>query len=566
MSVLRQGVSWESLLTAGRSAGRIAWLSVSPCGRKPRAWIVTLGNEAEILWRLRFAVTIEGQAVRTWVGVGLVIVCLGLAGCSLFGKKQTAHNTNPKPFTGAETPAQRDTVAVPAARSGPLPGANGMLAGQIVSEATGRPVKAYIRVKNLDEDDVKLATIDVETNDSGYFTIPRLKVGGHYQLIPRAEDGGKLASQKAFAIPPNPAMLIQIDKRYTTPSTPPLPDAPKIPDKKGTPGTESSQDRTPAASLERPIRIAPERDAQPSRVGESVPGANGVGANPGNGNPPNLSNVAEGFRRVPRDPDVNIHYQNTAPWPTPPPTPPWEKVQDERPPPQSNLPPATSSPSVPLPNRPPRVPSCVLLGNKLDNFALNDLNGQTWEYRRNHTGRLVLLDFWHSKCTWCLYGIGHLNELQGNYGPYGLEVIGIACETGTVETQVHNAATVSERYKMRYRTLLCGGGPDNCPVINQFRVHSYPTLFLLDETGTIIWTVASEGWTIMPGIRWKRDQETPHPAALKHRHKQQPRIPQQPGAVGGADLAMLEDGRQSIGDALHHLAFLLRQRIEILSF
>ncbi|HWG46583.1 MAG TPA: redoxin domain-containing protein [Gemmataceae bacterium] len=425
--------------------------------------------------------------MRTWVGVAVATVCLGLAGCSLFGKKQSARTSNPKPFTGSETTAPRETATatVPAAPGGPLPGANGLLAGQVVAAATGRPVKAVIRVKNLDDEDNKAAPLEVDTIDGGYFTIPGLKVGGHYKLIVRAGEGKELASQVLYVQPPKPTLFIQVDKKNTTTSTPPIPDAPKTPDKKSIKGTESSQERSPAASLDPPVRIAPGRELP--KESESNPSPNtSIGASQSDGNPPNLSNVADGFRRVPADPSVNIQYRNTSPWPAPPPPPRWEGMQDERPP-QPERPPTASPPAVPLTNRPTPVPSCVLIGNKLDNFALKDLNGQTWEYKRNHTGRLTLIDFWYTSCTACLHAIPHLNELQRNYGQYKLEVIGIACETGTVAEQVRNVMSMRGRYQMNYRTLLSGGGPRNCPVINQFGVERYPTLFLLDETGTIIW-------------------------------------------------------------------------------
>jgi thiol-disulfide isomerase/thioredoxin len=434
---------------------------------------------------------IEDQAVRTWVGVAVATVCLGLAGCSLFGKKPSARTANPKPFTGSEASAPREPAAVSAVPGGPLPGANGLLAGQVVAAATGRPVNAVIRVKNLDDEDSKTAPLDVDTIDGGYFTIPGLKVGGHYKLIVRASEGGELASQVLYVQPPKPTLFIQVDKKNTTSSTPPIPDAPKAPEKKGTKGTESSQERTPAASLDPPVRLAPGREPPP-KEGESTPTPDtGIGASQGGGNAPNLANVAEGFRRVPGNLDVNIPSRNSSPWPAPPPAPHWEGMRDERTP--QSPPPAASAPSVPLPNRPTPVPSCVLLGNKLDNFALKDLDGQTWEYRRNRRGRLVLLDFWYSTCPACKYAIPHLNELQENYGPYKLEVLGIACETGTLAVQDRNVRGVRSRYQMNYRTLLSGGGPENCPVINQFRVHAYPTLFLLDETGTIIWKSDDQG-------------------------------------------------------------------------
>jgi hypothetical protein len=46
---------------------------------------------------------------------------------------------------------------------------------------------------------------------------------------------------------------------------------------------------------------------------------------------------------------------------------------------------------------------------------------------------------------------------------------------------------VASRHQTNYRLLLGGGLHSDCPVRRQFQVHSYPSLFLLDDTGTIVW-------------------------------------------------------------------------------
>jgi hypothetical protein len=61
----------------------------------------------------------------------------------------------------------------------------------------------------------------VRWSQSGYFTIPGLKVGGQYELIARAKDGGDLMSRLVVKKPPDPSVLLEIDKKYTSPKTPP---------------------------------------------------------------------------------------------------------------------------------------------------------------------------------------------------------------------------------------------------------------------------------------------------------------------------------------------------------
>ena len=104
-----------------------------------------------------------------------------------------------------------------------------------------------------------------------------------------------------------------------------------------------------------------------------------------------------------------------------------------------------------------------------------------------HSGRLVLLDFWGTWCPPCLAAITHLKILQDNYGPSGLEVIGIDYErSGAYQDRARVVQGVRDRKKISYRLLL-GGEIETCPVRTQFGVDGFPTLVLLDSNNRIIW-------------------------------------------------------------------------------
>jgi hypothetical protein len=79
-----------------------------------------------------------------------------------------------------------------------------------------------------------------------------------------------------------------------------------------------------------------------------------------------------------------------------------------------------------------------------------------------------------------------LAALQRDYGPYGLEVVGIAYEKGDFDQQAQNVRRVRGRLGAQYTMLLGGGGPGPCPVRKQFGVTCFPTLVLLDASGNII--------------------------------------------------------------------------------
>jgi len=135
------------------------------------------------------------------------------------------------------------------------------------------------------------------------------------------------------------------------------------------------------------------------------------------------------------------------------------------------------------------VPSCSLVGGQLYNFALNDLKGQPWEYRKNRRGRLLLLDFWGWSCPPCVEAMPHLNGLQQMYGRYGLEVIGIAYDIyGNTDPRerVQRAERVVKARSVCYRVLM-GSDYASCPVRTQFGISQFPTVVLLDEAGRNIW-------------------------------------------------------------------------------
>jgi thiol-disulfide isomerase/thioredoxin len=148
-----------------------------------------------------------------------------------------------------------------------------------------------------------------------------------------------------------------------------------------------------------------------------------------------------------------------------------------------SIPPPPPPPRFELPHStaPARVPSCI---QKLYNVALNDTSGKTWQYKTDHKGKLLLIDFWGTWCMPCRKTIPQLRDLQTRYGPQ-LEVIGIAYEgSGTPQEQAVRVNAVGQRLGVNYRQLL---GGTNCPVQSQFAIAAYPTLVLLDETGTILW-------------------------------------------------------------------------------
>jgi thiol-disulfide isomerase/thioredoxin len=404
----------------------------------------------------------EDQAVRTLFGVGLVFVCLGLAGCSVFGKKNSNADASSRNGSSGGPVAR---TAVPSDSNGPAPGANGLLAGQVQDVDNRRRAGVLIQVVDLQDAKGAAAKIEVEADKDGYFTIQGLQAGHHYQLIARVKDGEHLLSGSAVVMPPNPRMSIVMSEDFTSSTTPPLPKTPPLPER-----NKGTKQGGPAATI-LPPRVDDDPTPRPSPESNI------------NVKDPSKIATDDAGERWPKSPPVDMRYV-----PPPPPSSP-ARNRDEDPllpkvGPGADGRSRDPSPGVVQTGLTP-APSCVLVGNKLDNFALYDLDGQAWEFKRDRRGRLTLLEFGHSTCGPCLSLIPVLVQWQKTYRTAGLEIVGISYEPGSREQQVANVRATRGRYSINYTTLL--GGQERCPVEQQFKVDVHPTLVLLDETGQIVW-------------------------------------------------------------------------------
>ena len=111
----------------------------------------------------------------------------------------------------------------------------------------------------------------------------------------------------------------------------------------------------------------------------------------------------------------------------------------------------------------------MLVGQTLQNFALNDLNGQPWEFRQHH-GRLVLLDFWGTWCIHCLHAIPHLKDLQlAIRALWAGSDRRLLMRKGRPRNKLQKVKRVRNRLGINYR-LLMGGDRAQCPVRTQFQV------------------------------------------------------------------------------------------------
>jgi thiol-disulfide isomerase/thioredoxin len=410
----------------------------------------------------------------------LVAVCLGLSGCAFFQKKPApAGQPGPDPLLPRPNPDRpaEPSAAAEAQPSNPvLPtsAGSGILAGQVIDSSSRPPAEAYILVTSPKQGrEPEKKPIDVAANPQGYFTISGLTPGRHYQLIARARDGNRMLAGITWATPPNIRVLIRMREDFYTKNTPPIPPPPVWPGAKDPKAAEAQAENTKPESQAKPEKTAATRDpvwgpgdAQPAEPRREPDKATQIGP---------IQTPAMPVEPAPVQPDKTriADNKNLAQNPSPPV---WMGPRPSNQP-KPNSPPVPSMEAT-------RVPSCVLVGNQLMNFALYDLDDRVWQFRQRQ-GKLVLLDFWATYCKPCLEEIPHLKILQQNYRTAGLQVIGIAYEDGgTPQEQRRRVDDFCQVKEINYKVLM---GSANCPVFAQFGIRVYPTLVLLDENGWIVW-------------------------------------------------------------------------------
>ncbi len=95
-------------------------------------------------------------------------------------------------------------------------------------------------------------------------------------------------------------------------------------------------------------------------------------------------------------------------------------------------------------------------------------------------GQVVLLNLWATWCAPCRSETPYLQSLSEEYGPEGLEIVGISMDTGDAADQV---AMFVEEYGVTYTILhdpkMLG--------MEIYQVLGLPATFLIDREGVLRW-------------------------------------------------------------------------------
>ncbi len=115
-------------------------------------------------------------------------------------------------------------------------------------------------------------------------------------------------------------------------------------------------------------------------------------------------------------------------------------------------------------------------GKPAPDFTLQDINGVTHRLS-DYRGKVVMLNFWATWCPPCIKEVPEYSELQTEYGPQGLQVLGIALD----DEGLSRVKPWVAKHTVDYPILL----PDSKVTAAYGDMASIPVTFIIDRKGII---------------------------------------------------------------------------------
>lgn len=104
-------------------------------------------------------------------------------------------------------------------------------------------------------------------------------------------------------------------------------------------------------------------------------------------------------------------------------------------------------------------------------------------------GKVVLVDFYTSRCSNCLAAVPHVSELYRRYKGKGLVVVGVHTPEFEEERNLQLIEKTARRLGVEYPVAI-----DNDHAIwNLYHNQYWPNLMLFDKTGKLVYAHAGEG-------------------------------------------------------------------------
>ena len=117
--------------------------------------------------------------------------------------------------------------------------------------------------------------------------------------------------------------------------------------------------------------------------------------------------------------------------------------------------------------------SLPAVGNSAPSFMLKDVRGNNVGLS-DFKGKVVVIDFWTTWCSWCKETTQELEKLHDNYKDRDVVFLGISMDSGSnADKKVRNFA---QKHDLTYLMLIDDGG-----VSKSYQVNKLPTTYILDK-------------------------------------------------------------------------------------
>jgi peroxiredoxin len=123
------------------------------------------------------------------------------------------------------------------------------------------------------------------------------------------------------------------------------------------------------------------------------------------------------------------------------------------------------------------------VGNILPPATLTDLKGTEVRIPSDFRGKVLLIHFFATWCTYCPKEIAALESLYGKYGDKGL----VPCSIDVGESK-EKVASFAGSQRISYTLLL----DPSSSVAKQYGVTGIPTTYVLDRTGIVRFRIIGE--------------------------------------------------------------------------